>query len=196
MVRTVLLEKIKFTIATAGVIACALGALYGCGGPSRNGAPIGGLIGRYMDEQAGDLEKIEGAAARRVGDGIKITWDSAILFDFDSAMLSTASHGLLREMADVLSRYPDTDIVIAGHTDSAGSEEHNRKLSERRALAVGMYLVDLGVAPSRLRTEGHGALRPAAAEDTEEGRRRNRRVEIDIRANEELKARAEAEQDE
>jgi len=158
------------------------------------GAAAGGVIGHYMDKQAEELAKIEGAKTERVGDGIKITWDSAILFDFDSAMLKTQSQDNITKMADVFVKYPDTEIVIAGHTDSKGTEEYNQKLSERRAGSVRAYLVDMGVAPSRLRSVGFGELRPAASNDDEAGRSLNRRVEIQIEANEELKAKAAAEE--
>lgn len=154
------------------------------------GAAIGGVIGHYMDKQAEELAKIEGAQTARVGDEIKVTWDSAILFDFDSAMLKLESQEKTRQMAGVFVKYPDTDIVIAGHTDTEGSDEYNQKLSERRAFSVRIYLVEMGVPPSRLRTEGYGELRPVATNDTEEGRRLNHRVEIEIRANQELKMRA------
>jgi outer membrane protein OmpA-like peptidoglycan-associated protein len=154
------------------------------------GAVIGGVIGHYMDKQAEELAKIEGAKTERVGDEIKVTWDNAILFDFDSAMLKTESQDNIQKMADVFVKYPDTDIIIAGHTDSKGSEDYNQKLSERRAASVREYLVDMGVAPSRLRSVGYGELRPAATNDDDAGRSLNRRVEVEIKANEELKARA------
>jgi outer membrane protein OmpA-like peptidoglycan-associated protein len=154
------------------------------------GAVVGGVIGHYMDKQAEELAKIEGAKTERVGDEIRVTWDSAILFDFDSAMLKTTSQENIKQMADVFKQYPDTDIVIAGHTDSRGSEDYNEKLSERRALSVRGYLVDMGVAASRLETTGLGELQPIDSNDSEAGRQANRRVEIQIRANEQLKARA------
>jgi outer membrane protein OmpA-like peptidoglycan-associated protein len=154
------------------------------------GAVVGGVIGHYMDKQAEELAKIEGAKTERVGDEIKVTWDSAILFDFDSAMLKTDSQDNMEKMADVFVKYPDTDIIIAGHTDSKGSEDYNQKLSERRATSVRQYLVDMGVPPSRLQPFGYGELRPAATNDDDAGRSLNRRVEIEIKANEELKARA------
>jgi len=158
------------------------------------GAAIGGVIGHYMDKQAEELAKIEGAKTERVGDEIKVTWDSAILFDFDSAMLRTESQDNIKKMGDVFVKYPDTDIVIAGHTDNKGTDEYNQKLSDRRASSVRGYLVDMGVSPSRLQSVGYGELRPAASNDDEPGRSLNRRVEIEIKANEELKARAAAEE--
>ncbi len=158
------------------------------------GAAVGGVVGHYMDKQAEELAKIEGAKTERVGDEIQVTWDSAILFDFDSAMLKPASQDNIKKMGDVFVKYPDTDIVIAGHTDNKGTEDYNQKLSERRAASVRAYLVEMGVAPSRLQSVGYGELQPAAGNDDEAGRQLNRRVQIEIKANEELKARAAAEE--
>jgi outer membrane protein OmpA-like peptidoglycan-associated protein len=129
------------------------------------GAAVGGVIGHYMDKQAEELAKIEGAKTERVGDEIKVTWDSAILFDFDSAMLRTESQDNIKKMGDVFVKYPDTDIIIAGHTDNKGTEDYNQKLSDRRASSVRAYLVDMGVSPSRLQSFGYGELRPAASND-------------------------------
>ena len=148
------------------------------------------VIGRYMDKQAEELARIEGSGTERVEDEIRVTWDSAIIFDFDSAMLKVDFQKNVNEMAEVFARYPDTDIIIAGHTDSEGSEPYNQKLSERRAISLRNYLVDKGVAPSRLTAVGYGGLRPVSSNDSEENRRMNRRVEIQIRANKELSARA------
>lgn len=158
------------------------------------GAAIGGVIGHYMDKQAEELAKIEGAKTERVGDEIKVTWDNAILFDFDSAMLKSASQDNIKKMGEVFVKYPDTDIIIAGHTDNTGTDEYNQKLSDRRASSVRSYLVDMGVSPSRLQSFGYGELRPTASNADEAGRSLNRRVEVEIKPNEELKARAAAEE--
>ncbi len=114
------------------------------------GAVVGGVIGHYMDKQAEELARIEGAKTERVGDEIRVTFESAILFDFDSAMLKVGSQSRIDQMAEVINKYPDTDLIIAGHTDSEGDENYNQKLSERRALSVRNYFVDMGVRPSRL----------------------------------------------
>ena len=106
-----------------------------------------------------------------------------ILFDFNSSSLRSASRDELREMADVFNRYGDTTIVVAGHTDSVGSEAYNQRLSNRRADTVANYLQDLGVRGSRLDAIGHGELRPKASNSSSSGRQQNRRVEIYVRAN-------------
>jgi outer membrane protein OmpA-like peptidoglycan-associated protein len=154
------------------------------------GAVVGGVVGHYMDKQAEELAKIEGAKTERVGDEIRVTFENAILFDFDSSVLKVSSQDQLRQMGEVFVKYPDTDIIIAGHTDNKGSEEYNQKLSERRANAVRGFLVDANINPARLTTYGYGESRPVASNDTEEGRKLNRRVEIQIRANKELRERA------
>ncbi len=178
---------LRGAISGVAIGALTLGPILGCSASRRT---KGTVIGHYMDKQAEELAGIEGAKTERLEDEIKITWDSAVLFDFDSAMLKPESQENIKKLADVFVKFPDTEIVVAGHTDAKGSEEYNKKLSERRALSVREYLVDMGVPPSRFRTEGHGGLQPVATNDTDDGRRLNRRVEIEIRANERLKARA------
>ena len=157
------------------------------------GALMGGVIGHYMDKQAKELAKIEGAKTERIGNEIRVTFDNAILFDFDSSALKVSSQDQLRQMGDIFARYPDTDIIISGHTDSQGSEDYNLKLSRQRARSVRDFLADKGIPEGRLTVRGYGELRPVVANTSEEGRKMNRRVEIEIRANESLKARAEKE---
>jgi outer membrane protein OmpA-like peptidoglycan-associated protein len=181
---------LRATLAALAFGAFVLVSLGGCSAGRRpDGAPHGesargGATGREMDRLAGELAAIDGAATERVGGEIKVTWENEALFDFDSAMLTLESRPIIQRMADALIRYPRTEIVIAAHTDSDGPDDFNRKLSERRALSLLEDLVELGVAPSRLRAEGHGELYPVAPDDTEEGRRANRRVEITVRARE------------
>lgn len=156
------------------------------------GAAIGGaagaLIGNYMDKQAEELrEDLDGAKIERVGEGIKITFDSGILFGFDSYKLTSTSRSNLSEMSETLKKYEDTEILIEGHTDSKGSESYNQSLSENRANSVGGYLRNLGVAPTRITQVGYGEQQPVADNSTEAGRQQNRRVEIAIFANDKLK---------
>jgi len=193
------MSKTKQGAAIGAAAGAAVGAVIGnqsdntgkgaiIGGAA--GALAGGIIGHYMDKQAEELAKIPGAKTERVGDQIRVTFESAILFDFDSAMLKVSSQDQLKQMAEVFKKYPDTEIVISGHTDNRGSESYNQKLSERRAKAVRDFLVDQGIDPGRLTVVGYGELRPVASNDTEEGRRLNRRVELQIRANQALRERA------
>ncbi|KPL17652.1 MAG: hypothetical protein AMJ92_11490 [candidate division Zixibacteria bacterium SM23_81] len=155
------------------------------------GGIAGGIIGDYMDNQAAEMERdIEGAKIERVGEGIKVTFESGILFDVDSAALRPAAQDNLKNLASILQKYEDTEILIEGHTDSTGPEEYNQTLSERRANSVNNYLIGRGVQKIRLTTVGYGEMQPVDTNDTPEGRQANRRVEVAIWANEELKAAA------
>lgn len=152
------------------------------------GGTAGALIGNYMDKQAEELEKdLEGADVERVGEGIKITFDSGILFAFDSSSLSAQAEENITELATTLKEYDDTNILIEGHTDNIGSESYNQGLSEERAASVADELKTLGVAGSRITEVGYGEEQPVTDNSTEAGRRQNRRVEVAIFANEELK---------
>lgn len=155
------------------------------------GGAAGAAIGNYMDRQAKEMEdELENAEVERVGEGIKITFDSGILFDFDSYELRAASRENIEELADILQDYEDTEIMFAGHTDSQGSEEYNQRLSENRAKAVAGYASQQGVPSNRMIITGFGEEEPVADNSTEAGQQKNRRVEIAVYANEELKERA------
>lgn len=158
------------------------------------GAVIGGLIGSYLDKQAEELEQIEGATVTREGDQLMVTFDSAILFDTDSAQMQGSSVTMLNSVAEVLTRYPETDILVMGHTDSVGPESYNMDLSERRAGSVTEQLQAQGVDASRIQTQGFGESAPVDDNASISGRQANRRVEVDIRVNEEFRARAAAEE--
>jgi outer membrane protein OmpA-like peptidoglycan-associated protein len=152
------------------------------------GGVAGGIIGNYMDKQAAEMEQdLEGAKIERVGEGIKITFDSGILFDFDSASLRPEAQTNLTNLAEILKKYDDTVILIEGHTDATGPEEYNQGLSERRADSVSRFLAGLGVRQIRMNTVGYGETQPVATNDTPVGQQANRRVEVAIWANEELK---------
>ena len=156
------------------------------------GAAIGGAagayIGDYMDKQAAEIERdIEGARVERIGEGIKITFDSGILFDVDKAVLKDPSKTELAELAVILNKYDDTNILLEGHTDSTGSEEYNLDLSRLRAQSVSNELAANAVNPSRFTIMGYGESQPVADNSTAEGRAFNRRVEVAIYANDELK---------
>jgi len=156
------------------------------------GGAAGAYIGDYMDKQAAEIERdIEGARVERIGEGIKITFDSGILFDVDKATLKDRSRQELAELAVILNKYGDTNILLEGHTDSSGSEEYNLDLSRLRAQAVSNELATDGVNPSRFTIMGYGESQPIADNATAEGRSLNRRVEVAIYANDKLKKAAE-----
>src|SRR5688572_4204314 len=151
------------------------------------GGVAGGLIGDYMDKQAAKMEEeLENAKVERVGEGILITFDSGILFDFDSYALKSSTRANLEELAPTLIKYDDTDVLVLGHTDATGSDTYNESLSEKRASSVDNFLTSKGVAGSRINSDGMGETDPVATNETEEGRQLNRRVEIVVVANKEL----------
>jgi outer membrane protein OmpA-like peptidoglycan-associated protein len=154
------------------------------------GAAAGAIIGDYMERQKRELEKVPGADVEREGDRLLVTLEDAILFDFDSDALRTQARGTLAEMADVLVRYPETEITVTGHTDAIGTDVYNQALSERRADRVRDYLAVAGVAGGRMRARGMGESMPVATNSTPEGRQENRRVEVHITPSDELRARA------
>lgn len=160
------------------------------------GGATGAIIGRKMDKQAEKLDKeVEGATVERVGEGIKLTFDSGILFSTGSADLTPTAKANLDKMAKIVTE-PDniqTNLLLEGHTDSSGSDAINKPLSERRAKAVADYLKAHGVSPSRLETKGYGASQPVASNDTPDGKSKNRRVEVAISANEKMVKEAEKE---
>ena len=166
----------------------ALGAIIG----AAVGGAAGVIIGDYMDDQAAEIERdLEGATVERVGEGIKITFDSGILFDVDSATVQPAGRQNLSRLAEILNKYEDTDILIEGHTDASGSDEYNLTLSRNRAQSVANDLTSMGVQAPRFTIMGYGESQPIADNGTAAGRQANRRVELAIMANDKLKSAAE-----
>lgn len=162
----------------------AVGAIIG----AAVGGTAGALIGHYMDKQAEEIQNdIKGAKVERVGEGIKITFDSGILFESGKSNLQPEAKANIDKLSVILNKYKDTNILIEGHTDSDGTEEFNQKLSESRANSVASDAKGQGVVGSRITTVGYGETQPVASNDTPEGKRLNRRVEIAIFANDELK---------
>ena len=170
--------------AVGGVIgkhqgSTAKGAIIG----ATVGGVIGGVIGHQMDQQAKKLEQnIPGAVVERVGEGIQVTFESGLLFDFDSDRVKADAAQNLRNLASSLGEYPNTDLLIVGHTDATGSDSYNQGLSERRAQSTASYLASQGVSATRLRTLGLGETEPVASNTTETGMQKNRRVEVAIYA--------------
>jgi len=179
------------------IIGAATGATVGgvvgrvAGSTSRGviiGAVVGGaagaVIGREMDQKAERMaEELERGRIERVGEGILVTFDSGILFDFDSSVLRPEARenlaSLARTLGDMTS---DVELLIAGHTDSVGTEEYNYRLSERRAQSAADYLMTRGIPPARINIVGLGESEPVASNETAAGRQTNRRVEVAIYA--------------
>ena len=188
-------DKTKKGAVIGGVAGAIAGAIIhnnrGSGNAKRGaviggavGAATGAIVGAMMDKQERELRQIEGIDVARTGeDELKVTVRNEILFDYNSAALRGTSKDELREMANVFEKYGDTTIVVAGHTDSTGSDAYNRRLSDRRADSVANYLINQGVRGSRIDAVGYGESKPKASNGTASGRQQNRRVEIYVRAN-------------
>ncbi len=156
------------------------------------GGAAGAYIGNYMDKQAEEIQRdLEGARVERIGEGIKITFDSGLLFDVDKAALKPVSEENLASLAVILNKYDDTEILLEGHTDATGSEEHNLNLSRSRSQSVANYLAGHQVMETRFTIMGYGEAQPIAGNESAEGRALNRRVEVAIYANDKLKKAAE-----
>jgi outer membrane protein OmpA-like peptidoglycan-associated protein len=152
------------------------------------GGTAGAIIGRRMDKQAEELAmEIPGARVERVGEGIVVTFDSGLLFAYDSDAIQGAARENLTNLAESLRKYSDTDVLIVGHTDATGSDNYNQGLSDRRAVSAAGYLAQQGVTRTRVKTAGRGESEPIESNETAEGRAQNRRVEVVIVANEQLR---------
>jgi outer membrane protein OmpA-like peptidoglycan-associated protein len=149
------------------------------------GGAAGAVIGHQMDQQAKEIDQtVPGAEVERVGEGIKVTFDSGLLFDFDSDRIRPDAAANLNELANSLTKFPNSDLLIVGHTDSRGEDAYNMNLSQRRANAASAYLQSRGVPMSRIKTSGRGEMEPVASNASDAGMQQNRRVEIAIYASE------------
>ena len=147
------------------------------------GGAAGAIIGHQMDQQAKELDQsIPGAKIERVGEGIEVTFDSGLLFDFDSDRIKPEAAKNLQELANSLNKFGNSNLLIVGHTDSQGEDAYNMSLSQRRANAASAYLQSQGVPSARISTSGRGESEPVATNDTDAGRQLNRRVEVAIYA--------------
>ncbi|MDQ6964471.1 MAG: OmpA family protein [Mariprofundales bacterium] len=164
------------------------GALRGALAGAAIGGALGAGVGNYMDRQQADFErqlaeeqrKHQIEVQRLHNENLKITMNSEVSFDLNSATLNPPFRTTLNKVADILNRYPRTSISVIGYTDSTGSEEYNRQLSLRRAQSVAWYLQDHQVSRARIHTEGRGESNPRASNSDPSGRQLNRRVEIII----------------
>lgn len=148
------------------------------------GAIVGAGVGAYMDKQQEKIARIPGTTVERVDEEtLLVHFDNDVLFDVNSSVIDSSGRSTLEDMAGVLNEYPKTAVVVQGHTDSTGSEEHNQQLSERRADSVRAYLAGRGVDAERMAALGYGEGYPVASNDSESGRQQNRRVDILLKAN-------------
>jgi outer membrane protein OmpA-like peptidoglycan-associated protein len=180
------------TAKGAGIGAAAgavLGAVIGEGKADKIlagaaiGAGVGTGVGVYMDRQEEKLGHIPGTTVERVSEDLLLVhFESDVLFDIDSAIVKPAAREALDEASRVLIEFPKTAIVVQGHTDATGTEEHNQGLSERRAGAVAAYLTGKGIDPARMVSVGYGEGQPVASNDAASGRAQNRRVDLLLKA--------------
>lgn len=155
------------------------------------GAVLGAGVGAYMGRQAKQIEQ------QMAGTGVQVTQDAQgninlvmpgnITFANDDATISSSFYNNLNQLAQTMIQYDQTTIVVAGHTDSNGTDAYNQALSQRRAAAVKSYLVSRGVPANRIQTIGYGESSPVATNATDAGRAQNRRVELTINAPESLR---------
>jgi outer membrane protein OmpA-like peptidoglycan-associated protein len=160
----------------------ALGAIIG----ATVGGVAGGIIGRKMDKQAEEIATIPGAEVKRVGEGINVTFEEGVLFGYDKYDITTSAEKKLQELATILNKYPDTYVLVEGHTDATGTDEYNLSLSRKRAESVSDELREKDVRNQRIKTAWYGEDQPKYSNDTDANRSKNRRVEFAIYANEEL----------
>ncbi len=182
---------------TGAAIGAVTGAILGHQVSNKNGAVIGAVagalggaaVGNYMDNQQRDFDSAlvqeqrqnDIQMERLKDDTLKLTMNSEVSFDYDSATIKPAFRNTLDKLADLLRKYDRTVVHVVGHTDSRGSEAYNQSLSERRARSVVDYLISRGVPADRLRSEGRGEHEPRDTNATEAGRQLNRRVEVYVK---------------
>ncbi len=172
-----------------------LGALIG----AVVGGVAGGLIGDKMDRQAEAIKnEVPGAQVTRVEEGINITFDeknpdgsnAGVFFPTNEYGISANSKLSLDKLVKIFNQYPETNILVEGHTDNVGTSPYNLSLSQRRADAVGDFLKANGIKSQRLTIKWYGETQPKANNTSDAGRATNRRVEFAVTANDKMKAEA------
>jgi len=143
------------------------------------GGVAGGAVGNYLDKQAEELKQVA-ETTKRTQDGILVDLKSKLLFTTDSAVLKPEAVEMVAKLGDILAKYAEDRIRIAGFTDSTGTVAHNEELSLRRAKAVRDVLEERGVKVEQMMVQGMGPQRPVASNGTAAGRAQNRRVELHI----------------
>jgi outer membrane protein OmpA-like peptidoglycan-associated protein len=176
----------------------ALGAIIG----AVVGGAAGGIIGNKMDKQAEKIKtEIPSAKVERIEEGINITFDEAnpdgskagVYFATNKYAINANSKLALDKLVKIFNEYPETDILIEGHTDDIGREAYNMTLSQKRAESVAYFLRRAGITSSRIITKYYGESQPKFDNSSIENRSLNRRVEFAVTANEQMKAEAKQE---
>jgi len=114
-------------------------------------------------------------------------YSNTVLFDLAKATIRTESAEALTAIADIMKEYPTTIFHIEGHTDSQGGDDYNMNLSKERAASVREFLITKGIPANRLTSEGYGESSPISSNNTSKGRQENRRVEISLDKDKEMK---------
>lgn len=173
------------------------GAAIGAGVGAAVGAGAGALIGNKMDKQKKELEEqLANANVEETTDAnglkaIKVTFEGGILFPTNGTTISASAKNELTKFANSLKSNPDTDVYVYGFTDNTGKMAVNERISTERAKSVLTYLVNQGVASSRVTSQGIAMSDYVASNETAESRAQNRRVEIYISANKDMIEKAE-----
>ncbi|MDT8406201.1 MAG: OmpA family protein [Methylococcales bacterium] len=176
--------------AIGAAVGAGAGTLFGgndwknAGFGALAGGAVGAAVGYYMDRQEQQMrESLQGTGIqvqRTAENTLNLTLPSSVTFGFDSAQLTSAAQQSLNTVAQVLTQYPQSHMVVTGHTDDLGSEQYNLKLSQRRAASVAGYLIQTGVAAVRIQQQGLGKSAPKVANVDEASRAQNRRVELTV----------------
>ena len=201
-------------IAVGAVAGAVIGGVFGNNVGNKNntalgailgavvGGAAGGIIGNKMDKQAEKIKtELPAAKVERVGEGIDVTFDennpdgtkAGVYFETNKYNITTNSKLAMDKLQKIFVEYPETNILVEGHTDNVGTNEYNMGLSQRRADAVGNYLKTAGVSSSRLITRWYGESQPKVPNDSDGNRALNGRVQFVITANEKMKADAKQE---
>lgn len=174
--------------ATGAAVGAGIGALAGDAGKgawigAAAGAALGTGVGYYLGAQEEELQKgLQGTEVKveRQGQDLNVVMPGNVAFATGSSTITPSFYSTLDSVANVLVKYPESTITISGHTDSVGNAASNQTLSQQRAESVKRYLVNKGVSVQRIQSVGYGDRNPIASNDTEDGRSKNRRVEIKI----------------
>jgi len=185
-------DKTRRNAAIGAAVGAVAGLLSGDDATERRqhamvGAGVGAIAGRSHGAYQGRPEKarpqrMAGQAVEHVrqGDNITLNMPNNITFGFDRSDLQPQFKPVLDNVAATLREYNQTVVEVAGHTDSVGTDAYNQTLSVQRSTTVANYLMAKGLMRERFIVTGAGESRPVASNDTEEGRARNRRVEITL----------------
>ncbi len=187
--RTTKRDKTKKGAAIGAAGGAVIGAILGEGeldevlAGAAIGAGVGAGVGAYMDRQEEKLARIPGTTVERVSeDMLLVHFDADVLFSLDSAILNEQSRSAIDRAAGIFMEHPKTAIIAQGHTDSTGGETYNEQLSQRRAASVMHHLIFRGLDVSRITAVGYGEAYPVAGNSTADGRSRNRRVDLLLKA--------------